>query len=249
MLTAKSLQMPYWVFALISAAVPFCPAEIGVGKGLVLLGALGLALWSSSAVLVDSLQLVRLRGTVFEGVVLATWGISRKEADQMWAWPWGIRVDCVRLVPAAVMYFSIHGVSHHWTLAGAAIVLVEVCLPQSKYLILWLRRRVCWIDVFRYCWGSLGNRKWLTFSKMLPHALVCPDASRRYVDVRFWLLASAVHQKIHIRAKSYVVSFVFLFQSHVAWMDDPLMYFLLLGSAVLFSGVGPWNLTYVYEAI
>lgn len=35
------------------------------------------------------------------------------------------------MVPAAVIYCSVHGVSHHWTLAGAPIVLVEVRLPHS----------------------------------------------------------------------------------------------------------------------
>lgn len=98
----------------------------------VLLCTIRAALWAAAAaVLLDGLKLVRLRGAVLEGVVLAARGISRKEADQVWAGLWGVGVGCARLLPAAVIYCGVHGVGHRWTLAGAAIVLVEVRLPLS----------------------------------------------------------------------------------------------------------------------
>lgn len=81
--------------------------------------------------LLDGLQLVRLGGSLFEGVVLSARGISGEEADQVGAWRGGVRVIGDGGGPGLAGALSARGVSHHRLLGDAAIVLVGICLTQA----------------------------------------------------------------------------------------------------------------------
>lgn len=82
--------------------------------------------------LLDGLQLVRLGGPLFEGVVLAARGISGEEADQVGAWHGGVSgVSCAGGAPVLAGDLSARGVSHRRLQRDAAIVLVGICLTQA----------------------------------------------------------------------------------------------------------------------
>lgn len=81
--------------------------------------------------LLDGLQLVRLGGSLFEGVVLSPRGISGEEAGQVGAWRGFVRVSCAGRAPGLAGALSARGVSHRRHLRDAAIVLVGVCLTQA----------------------------------------------------------------------------------------------------------------------
>lgn len=81
--------------------------------------------------LLDGLQLVRFGGSLFEGVVLSSRGISGEEAGQVGAWRGFVRVSCVGRPPRLARALSARGVSHRRLLRDAAIVLVGVRLGQA----------------------------------------------------------------------------------------------------------------------
>lgn len=81
--------------------------------------------------LLDGLQLVRLGGSLFEGVVFSARGISGEEAGQVGAWRGFVGVGCVGRGPGPARALSARGVSHRRLLRDAAIVLVCVCLSQA----------------------------------------------------------------------------------------------------------------------
>lgn len=81
--------------------------------------------------LLDGLQLVRLGGSLFEGVVLSSRGISGEEAGQVGAWRGFVRVSCAGRGPRLAGALSARGVSHRRHLRDAAIVRACVCLSQA----------------------------------------------------------------------------------------------------------------------
>lgn len=81
--------------------------------------------------LLDGLQLVRFRRSVFEGVVFSARGISGEEAGEVGAWNGSVRVSCAGRRPRLEGALSARGVSHHRLLGDAAIVLVCICLTQA----------------------------------------------------------------------------------------------------------------------
>lgn len=81
--------------------------------------------------LLDGLQLVRFRGSLFEGVVLSSRGISGEEAGQVGAWRGFVRVSCAGRAPGLARALSARGVSRRRLLRDAAIVLVGGGLSQA----------------------------------------------------------------------------------------------------------------------